>query len=230
MSKALVVLSGGQDSTTCMAIASRAHTELHAITINYGQRHITELQSARKIGELFGVKSHDFIDCQGILKGSSPLISKKSLGKYEDISELPGGVEPTFVPARNILFLTIAANRAAVLGCEVVYTGVCEADFGGYFDCRQRFIDALEVALNEGIYGTNTGLKVNTPLMYLTKRETVLTALEVLGEERFNEVFEKTHTCYDGVKGGCGKCHACHIRDRGFKDAGVIDPIWKFRN
>ncbi|MFM6076688.1 MAG: 7-cyano-7-deazaguanine synthase, partial [Dolichospermum sp.] len=143
-----------------------------------------------------------------ILKGTSPLISNSKLGQYESADELPTGVEPTFVPARNILFLTLAANRAAVLGINDLFTGVCQADFAGYWDCRQVFIDKLQDALNEGIYGEDR-LKIHTPLMDLTKSESVKLAYNILGEQRFNDIFELTHTCYAGVKGGCGKCHAC---------------------
>ncbi|MFM6345039.1 MAG: 7-cyano-7-deazaguanine synthase, partial [Dolichospermum sp.] len=137
MRKALVVLSGGQDSTTCAVIARNQFDSVFGITFNYGQRHLTEVQSAIKISQKLDI-SLEILDLgDSILKGTSPLISNSKLGQYESADELPTGVEPTFVPARNILFLTLAANRAAVLGINDLFTGVCQADFAGYWDCRQ---------------------------------------------------------------------------------------------
>ncbi len=226
--KALCVLSGGQDSTTCAAIASQQFDEVHAITFNYGQRHQIELESARAIAQTLNLASHEIIELGPILKGTSPLISDTKLGQYGSVEELPGGVEPTFVPARNILFLTLAANRAAVLGIQDIFIGVCEADFAGYYDCRQVFIDAMAKALGEGVWGNPDSFKIHTPLMWLTKAESVKLALDVLGD-RFSDVFALTHTCYAGIKGGCGQCHACLIRDRGFLQADIADPLWQFR-
>lgn len=222
------MLSGGQDSTTCAALACQQFDEVHAITFNYGQRHLIEIESAIAIAKTLKLASHEIVEFGSILKGTSPLVSDNPLGQYNSTEELPGGVEPTFVPARNILFLTLAANRAAVRGIKDIFIGVCEADFGGYYDCRQVFVDAMATALGEGIWGNPTSFVIHTPLMQLTKAESVKLAVEVL-DDRFQEVFELTHTCYAGVKGGCGKCHACLIRDRGFSEAGIEDPIWKFR-
>jgi 7-cyano-7-deazaguanine synthase len=226
--KALCVLSGGQDSTTCAAIATQQFEEVHAITFNYGQRHAIELASAAAIAQTLNLASHEVIELGPILKGTSPLVSNTTLGEYESVEALPGGVEPTFVPARNLLFLTLAANRAAVLGIRDIFMGVCEADFAGYYDCRQVFVDAMAKALGEGVWGDPEAFKIHTPLMQLTKAESVKLAVDVLGD-RFSEVFALTHTCYAGVKGGCGKCHACLIRDRGFLQAGLEDPIWQLR-
>lgn len=228
MNKALVVLSGGQDSTTCAILAKQQFEDVYAISFNYGQKHLTEIQSASKIAHFLGI-DHEIIDLgQDILKSYSPLVSNNKLGVYKDKQSLPDGVEPTFVSGRNILFLTIASNRADYLGITDIFTGVCQEDFGGYFDCRQIFIDKMQSALNEGIYGENR-IKIHTPLMDLTKAESVKLAFDILGGEKFNQIFELTHTCYDGVKGGCGKCHACILRDSGFKEANLIDPIWKYR-
>lgn len=222
------MLSGGQDSTTCAALACQQFDEVHAITFNYGQRHLIEIESAIAIAKTLKLASHEIVEFGSILKGTSPLVSDNPLGQYNSTEELPGGVEPTFVPARNILFLTLAANRAAIRGIKDIFIGVCEADFGGYYDCRQVFVDAMATALGEGIWGNPTSFVIHTPLMQLTKAESVKLAVEVL-DDRFQEIFELTHTCYAGVKGGCGKCHACLIRDRGFSEAGIEDPIWKFR-
>ena len=147
MSKVLVVLSGGQDSTTALFHARLAYGEVHAVTFNYGQRHSIEIEAAKKVAEMAGCNSHEIIDLGRVLKGTSPLVSDNPVGHYASADQLPGGLEPTFVPCRNLLFLTIAANRAIVLVCDVMVTGVCEADFGGYPDCRREFIDALEKTL-----------------------------------------------------------------------------------
>jgi 7-cyano-7-deazaguanine synthase len=223
--KVLVVLSGGQDSSTCCAMACLEFDELHAITFNYGQKHAIEIESAIAVGKALGVVSHELIDLgAGILKSSSPLVSSNPLGKYESIEDLPDGVEPTFIPGRNVLFLTIAANRAAALGINTLITGLCEE----YWDCRLSFVNRMAEALGDGIYGNPKGFHILTPLMHLNKAQSVKLAAEVMGD-RFDEIMSLTHTCYDGVRGGCGSCHACHLRDRGFREAGIDDPIWKFR-
>lgn len=228
-SKALVIFSGGQDSTTCAAIAKQVFDEVHALTINYGQRHIFEIQAAKQVATALALDSHEIIDLGRVLVSSSPLVSSNAVGVYETIEDLPGGVEPTFVPGRNALFLTIAANRAAALGAEALYAGLCQEDFGGYFDCRQEFVDAMSIALAQGFVGGDSWLKIETPLMNLSKADSVRLAFDILGAE-FERVMELTHTCYNGVKGGCGKCHACHLRDRGFREAGIDDPLWKYRS
>lgn len=229
MNTALVVLSGGQDSTTVLSIANELFENVHAITFNYGQKHAIEIERAIDIAKALGVKSHEVIDLgAGILKGSSPLISSNPVGEYESDLELPGGVEPTFVPARNILFLAIAANRAAVLNCRDIFIGVCQEDYGGYHDCRSDFINLMNAAIGQGVSGDLESFKIHTPLMNLSKAESVLLAKKSLGD-RFDEVMSLTHTCYKGEFGGCGRCHACILRDRGFKQAGIADPLWKVR-
>jgi 7-cyano-7-deazaguanine synthase len=229
MSKALVILSGGQDSTTCLAIARQQFDEVHAVTFDYGQRHGIEIESAIAIGRAMNVASHEIISMGRILKGASPLVSDSQLGQYDSPEQLPGGVEPTFVPGRNLLFMVIAANRAAAITIRDLFTGLCEADFGGYYDCRQDFVDAMNTAIGEGFYGEPDYFTIHTPLMNLSKADSIKLAVETMGGHDFRRVFALTHTCYAGVKGGCGKCHACILRDRGFRDAGVDDPIWAHR-
>lgn len=223
--KGLSILSGGADSTICTAIALKECSEVYTITFDYGQRHKIEIESAAQIAKILGVSSHEVIECKGILHSVSPLTSKNNVEQYQSADDLPNGIANTFVPARNLFFLTIAANRAIELGCEITYTGVCQTDFSGYPDCRRSFIDSTEKTL---ILGLEIDLTIKTPLMNLTKSESVLLGMNVLGS-RFNEVIGLTHTCYNGVRGGCGKCAACLLRDRGFQDAGVVDPIWRFR-
>jgi 7-cyano-7-deazaguanine synthase len=228
-SKCLVILSGGQDSTTCAAIAVQEFEEVHAISFNYGQRHAIELESARAVATALSLDGFEVIDIGPILQSTSPLVSNAPLGEYGGPDELPTGVEPTFVPARNLLFLTIAANRAAALGITTIYTGLCQADFAGYWDCRQTFVDAAAAAMGEAIAGNPDHFEIRTPLMDLSKAESIKLAVETMGSFDFNQVFAETHTCYAGIKGGCGKCHACILRDRGFQENNMIDPIWQFR-
>jgi 7-cyano-7-deazaguanine synthase len=229
MNKALIILSGGQDSTLCAVLAKQQFDEVHAITFAYSQRHNMELASATAIAEALQLTSHVVVDLCSVLLSKSPLISDNPVEKYNSIKEIPEGIEPTFIPGRNILFLTIAANRAAMMNINDLFIGVCETDFAGYWDCRKRFIDSMKVALGEGIHGDAEAFKIHTPLMKLNKKDSVLLAKELLGI-RFEEIFAMTHTCYDGIKGGCGHCHACLLRDRGFHEANIPDPIWQFNS
>lgn len=232
----VVVLSGGQDSTTCLfyaknlvARASEAAGEqgtVHAVTFDYGQRHSRELESARKVAELAGVESHEVIELGPVLKGTSPLVSDALLEQYDDASALPGGIEKTFVPMRNQLFLTVAANRAAVLGCGVLMTGVSQEDYGGYPDCRDTFISALARACNLGTFtgedGAPKALTILTPLMHLSKRQTVELALEIPG---CYAALAWSHTSYAGEYPPTSKDHASQLRAKGFAEAGVPDPL-----
>ena len=225
MSKAVVVLSGGQDSTTCLFHALQAGHEVHAITFNYNQRHIAEVAAAQTVATIAGVP-HEVIHLGPILKGTSPLVSDSELEQYEDHQSLPGGLEDTFVPMRNQLFLTIAANRAYVLGAHHVVTGVAQEDFGGYPDCRREFISALETASSLGTFTGETStlpwLEIHTPLMYMNKDQTVRLALTLDG---CYEALAFTHTAYDGLYPPTGKDHASLLRAKGFEFAGVPDPL-----
>ena len=225
----LLLLSGGQDSTTVALQAKTHYEEVHALTIHYGQRHEIEVESALAVGKAIGVTSHEVIELGNVLKSTSPLVSSNSVDTFERSEDVPDGVANTFIPSRNALFLTLASNRAIALRISTIYTGVCECDYSGYPDCRRVFIDSLEDALSLGNFGEKGKFKILTPLMSLTKAESVKLAQSLLGTEEFIKIFELTHTCYQGVKGGCGHCAACLLRDKGFTEAGVVDPIWKFR-
>jgi 7-cyano-7-deazaguanine synthase len=225
--KALVVLSGGQDSTTCLYWANAQGYEVHAVTFNYGQRHVREIASAIHIAQMADVVTHEVINLGSeVLKGTSPLVNKAEvLEQYADHHSLPGGLEKTFVPMRNQLFLTIAANRAYVLGCNTLITGVCEEDFGGYPDCRAVFIDALAEAINYGTFTPDQPLgplRILTPLMHLTKKATVELAVGLPG---CMEALAFSHTSYDGAYPPVGKDHATLLRAKGFEESGYADPL-----
>jgi len=220
-SKALVVLSGGQDSTTCLFWARERYEEVHAVTFNYNQRHQREIEAAIKIASMAGVASHEVLPLGPILKGTSPLVSDIPPEQYEDWQSLPGGLEKTFVPMRNALFLTIAANRAVVLGAPVIITGVSQEDYGGYPDCRQEFIMGLEDALNLAIEGLPQ-LTILTPLLHMDKAESVLLARSLPG---CWEALAYSHTAYDGAYPPVGKDHATLLRAKGFELAGWPDPL-----
>lgn len=224
-SKAVVVFSGGQDSTTCLAWALNNRFNVKAVSFDYGQRHRAEIESAKKIATLAGVK-HEIISVGPILAGTSPLVSSNELEQYESHAVLPGGLEKTFVPYRNQLFLTIAANRAFVEGASNLITGVCQEDFGGYPDCRQVFIDALEKACtlgsHTGLEGCPGPLKIHTPLMDLTKAQSVDLAVRL---PNAYEWLKWSHTSYDGAYPPTGHDHATLLRQKGFEEANVPDPL-----
>lgn len=227
MKKALVVLSGGQDSTTCLFWALHHFDEVHAVTFDYRQRHKVEIEAAKKVAEMAGAASHEVIELGPILKGTSPLTNPdEELEQYADPHSLPGGLEKTFVPMRNQLFLTVAANRAYVLGCRVLVTGVCQEDFGGYPDCRRVFIDALEIACALGTFTGEDGalgsLDIMTPLMNLSKAESVWLANDLPG---CMEALAYSHTSYDGQYPPTGHDHATLLRAKGFEEAGMPDPL-----
>ena len=233
MKKKIALITGitGQDGSYLAELLLEKGYEVTALSFDYGQKHKIEIKSAVKIAKLLNFKTHEIIKIPNILKSTSPLINKKKkLEKYNFPKEIPKGIEPTFVPSRNILFLTIASNRAVLRSCKIIYAGVCEEDYGGYPDCRKVFIDSMQNSLGLGISGSVKYIKIKTPLMKLTKKESVKIAIKKCKNmKEFNKIFIETHTCYDGSKGGCGKCHACILRDRGFKEAGILDPLWSLR-
>lgn len=225
-SKALVVLSGGQDSTLCLHWAlQQGFDDVQAVAFDYGQKHKIELVMAAHQCKAVGVKL-EVVELGPILKGTSPLTNPDvELEQYED-GDLPGGLEKTFVPMRNQLFLTVAANRAYVIGATNLITGVCQADSGGYPDCRQGFIDALAMSINLGTFtgepGTVKHLKIHTPLMDLTKSESIHMAMRIKGAY---SAWAYSHTSYDGQYPPVGFDHATVLRAQGFEAAGVPDPL-----
>ena len=229
MSKALVVLSGGQDSTTALFWAKQHWDEVHAITFDYGQRHKREIASAIDVATMAGVASHEIIEIPGILKSVSPLLSDAPLEKYINagqMAEVIGDrVELTFVPMRNMLFFTIAYNRAVALGARAVATGICQEDNANYPDCTDNFRSLFSVAANCALGAKESNkdrITLFAPLMFLSKRETVLLAEELPG---CWEALAYTHTSYDGKYPPTDMNHANVLRAKGFEDAGLPDPL-----
>ncbi|OLS37643.1 7-cyano-7-deazaguanine synthase QueC [Alkalihalophilus pseudofirmus] len=207
--KAVVVFSGGQDSTTCLFWALKEFKEVATVTFDYGQRHSKEIECARKIADELGVSFH-VLD-MGLLNQLSPnALTRADIEvKAGDDGELPS----TFVEGRNLLFLSFAAIYGKQIGAKHIITGVCETDFSGYPDCRDIFVKSLNVTLNLSM---DDQFVIHTPLMWLNKEQTWKLA-DDLGALSF--VREKTLTCYNGIIGdGCGECPACVLRKKGLDD------------
>ncbi len=224
--RALVVLSGGQDSTTCLFWATKKYGagNVEAVTFDYGQRHSIEIKAARDIAELAMVPQ-ETIKIGAILGGTSPLTNHheelETYGDFESMDKVIGDrVEKTFVPMRNALFLTLAANRATCGGFENIVTGVCQADNANYPDCRQRFICAQELAINEAL-GDGHRISIETPLMYLSKADSIKLAVEVGAYP----ALAFSHTAYDGKYPPTGSDHASVLRAHGFEEADLPDPL-----
>lgn len=216
--KAVVVLSGGQDSTTCLywSLDQYGSGNVSAITFDYGQRHRVELSCAERIASDASVPWVCLpIDTFGALGGDALTDRDIEVGTGVDTaSELPN----TFVPGRNIIFLTFAAAWAWRQKIGNIVTGVAQTDYSGYPDCRDETIQSLQHTL---ALGMDANLKLQTPLMYLSKRETVELA-QALGAI---DAMRHTHTCYNGQRPPCGRCQACELRARGFAEAGIEDPL-----
>jgi 7-cyano-7-deazaguanine synthase len=204
--KAVVVFSGGQDSTTCLLWALTQFKEVFTVTFDYGQRHIEEIKCAEEIAEKLQVP-FKILDMKLINQLSANALTRSDIAVTEGIDgELPS----TFVPGRNHLFLSFAAVYAQSIGARHIITGVCETDFSGYPDCRDVFVKALNVSINLAM---DTSLEFHTPLMWLNKAETWKLADELQG---LDFVRTNTLTCYEGVRGdGCGECPSCVLRQKG---------------
>ena len=212
--KSVVLLSGGQDSTTCLAQAcADFEGAVHAIAFDYGQRHRVELAQAEKISALAGV-SFEVIELPFISELSENALTRPEMPIVHEDGQLPS----TFVPGRNVFFLSVAAVRAKQLGVTVLYTGVCQTDFSGYPDCRDDFVRSLQQSLSLGM---DEHFEIRTPLMFLTKAASV-TLMERLGKMDW---LAHSHTCYEGKRPACGVCPACVLRLKGFEQAGILDPL-----
>lgn len=223
-SKALVILSGGQDSTTCLFWAAKKFSEIHAVTFDYGQRHRIEVDSAIKVAQMAEVKTHEIIQIPNCLHSTSPLTSDNRLEQYESpqqMAEVIGQrVELTFVPMRNTLFFTIAMNRAVELRCYDIVTGICQEDNANYPDCTEAFRQAFQFMANQSL-GVNK-FRIHAPLMKLDKSETVMLAKELPG---CWDALAYSHTSYDGKYPPTDMNHANVLRADGFAKAGLPDPL-----
>ena len=220
--KAVVLLSGGLDSTTCLAIAQKQKFEIFALTVNYGQRHIFELDSAKNIVKMFDVKNHSIIDIDLAQFGGSALTDNIEVPKdrfESDKNEIP----VTYVPARNTIFLSLALALAETIEAYNIFLGVNALDYSGYPDCRPDFITAFEKTANLGTKAGVSGerFKIQTPLINMTKADIIKKGIE-LGVD-----YGITSSCYDPYKNGlpCGHCDACLLRLKGFKEAHINDPL-----
>jgi len=218
---AVVLLSGGLDSYTAAAIVQRQGFDLYALSVNYGQRHARELESARNVARALGVVRHLEVAVDLRAVGGSSLTSDESVPLDRDlaVAEIPS----TYVPARNTVFLSLALGWAEVLGARDIVIGINALDYSGYPDCRPEFIQAFEqlaaLATRAGVEGART--RVHAPLLTMTKAEIIRRGVE-LGLD-----YGLTHSCYDPVDAGrpCGRCDSCVLRARGFQEAGVVDPL-----
>ena len=221
---AVILLSGGLDSTTCVAIAKDQGFDIIGLTINYGQKHIFELESAKSIARYFNIKNHSIINIDLASFGGSSLTSKNMKvpknRRTADINDIPS----TYVPARNTVFLSIALARAETINSFDIFIGVNALDYSGYPDCRPEFISEFEklanLATKESIEKKGQ-YKIHTPLIHLKKSEIIQKGMEL------NVDYSITSSCYDPYENGnpCGSCDACELRLKGFKDAGKIDPL-----
>jgi 7-cyano-7-deazaguanine synthase len=221
--RAVVLFSGGLDSTTCLAMAQDAGHDVFALTVNYGQRHRVEIDAARRLARLMGVARHVEIDVDLRLFGGSALTADIAVPKHDRVEDLAADIPVTYVPARNTIMLSYALAWAEVLEARDIYIGVNALDYSGYPDCRPEFIRSFETMANLATRAGTTGrapVRIQTPLMDLRKSE-IIRAGVALGVD-----YGKTHSCYDPAPDGraCGRCDSCLLRKKGFEEAGVPDP------
>ena len=218
MERALVVLSGGQDSTTCLywAIDRFGADAVDSVTFDYGQRHRVELECAKAVADFAGIGNTCLpIDTFAALGGDALTDSDIDINNGTDAQT---GLPNTFVPGRNLIFLTYAAAYAYQRKIDHLVTGVAQTDYSGYPDCREATISALQQSLRLGM---ESDVTIHTPLMHLSKKKTVLLARD-LGAL---PAMALTHTCYNGERPPCGSCAACELRAKGFAEAGIDDPL-----
>ena len=222
MRKAVCLLSGGLDSATCLAVARRDGFASYALSFDYGQRHIYELEAAARVAAALGAADHRVARIDLRMFGGSALTAGIDVPKHRSAAEMETGIPITYVPARNTIFLSFAMAWAEVLGASDIFLGVNAVDYSGYPDCRPEFVAAFEAMANlatkTGVEGT-TNLRIHTPLIDLSKAEIIRLGLS-LGVD-----YGLTHSCYDPGADGrpCGGCDSCLLRAKGFEEAGVRD-------
>ncbi|HZF06934.1 MAG TPA: 7-cyano-7-deazaguanine synthase QueC [Patescibacteria group bacterium] len=223
MKRAVVLLSGGVDSTTTLAVARQRGFETYALTFRYGQRHTIEVEAARRVAHALGAARHEVVAMDLRAFGGSALTADIAVPKDRSQAEIGTGIPSTYVPARNTIFLSYALAWAETLGAQDIFIGVNALDYSGYPDCRPEYVGAFErmanLATKAGVEGGQK-LKIHTPLIHLTKAE-IIAQGAALGVD-----FALTLSCYDPTPDGaaCGRCDACLLRRKGFAEAGLADP------
>ena len=224
MKRAVILLSGGLDSSTTLAIAKNSGFKLFGLTFRYGQRHKFEIVAAQKIAQAYNLADHKITEIDLRTFGGSALTDDLDVPKDRNNGAMNQFIPITYVPARNTIFLSFALAWAEVLGANDIFLGVNSMDYSGYPDCRpeyiQSFANMANLATKAGVEGKQS-IKIQTPLINMTKKEIINKGLD-LGVD-----YSLTHSCYDPEKDGisCGRCDACQIRLRGFQEAGIPDPI-----
>jgi 7-cyano-7-deazaguanine synthase len=222
--RAVVLLSGGLDSATALAVARRDGYEPYAMSFRYGQRHDVEIEAARRVAAAQGVAKHVVVEIDLRQWGGSALTADVAVPKDRDLSQAEAEIPVTYVPARNTIFLSFALAWAEVLGARAIFIGVNALDYSGYPDCRPEYIEAFtrmaNLATRAGVEGT-APLRIEAPLQQLTKAQ-IIALGRSLGVD-----YALTTSCYDPMPDGtaCGRCDACQLRLRGFAEAGATDPI-----
>jgi len=223
MKRAVILLSGGIDSTTTLAIAIAEGYEAYALSFDYGQRHQIEMEAARRAADSLGAREHRVAKIDLRIFGGSALTDDVDVPKKRSETEIAHGIPVTYVPARNTIFLAYALAWAEVIQVSDIFLGVNAIDYSGYPDCRPEFIEAVETLAN---LGTKAGVegrryRIHTPLIKFSKAEIIRKAVE-LGVD-----LSLTHSCYDPTPEGlaCGECDSCLLRLKGFREAGIKDPI-----
>jgi len=223
MSNAVCLLSGGLDSATCLALARREGYRCYALSFDYGQRHQIETEAARRVANSLGAKEHRVAKIDLRVFGGSALTDEVAVPKQRSETEIAHGIPVTYVPARNTVFLAYALAWAEVIPASDIFLGVNAIDYSGYPDCRREFIEAFENLANVGTKAGVEGrsFQIHTPLIKLSKAEIIRKAVE-LGID-----LSLTHSCYDPTPEGlaCGQCDSCLLRLKGFREAGITDPI-----
>jgi len=221
--KAIVLSSGGIDSTTAMAVAKSEGYEIYSLSFFYGQRHSLELEAARKVAGSLGAKKHLVFNIDLRTFGGSALTDDIDVPKGRDELDMQRSIPVTYVPARNTIFLSYALAWAEILGVSDIFIGVTAVDYSGYPDCRPEYIDAFEnmanLATKAAVEG-NTRIRIRTPLIAMSKADIIRRGSE-LGVD-----YGITHSCYDPTQDGkaCGQCDSCLLRKKGFREAGIPDP------
>ena len=223
MPPAVLLLSGGLDSTTMLALALQQGFDVHAMTFRYGQRHSSEIDAALRVARHYGVRDHVVADIDLRTFGGSALTADIAVPKDRTDDAISHGIPITYVPARNTIFLSFCLAWAEVLGASDIFIGVNALDYSGYPDCRPEYVNAFQTMANLATRGAvegTTPIRIQTPLLHLTKREIVELGLS-LGVD-----YAITSSCYDPSPTGiaCGHCDACRLRLKGFREAGAGDP------